>query len=512
MAKNQLKIGVLLSYISQFIQIAVALVYTPIMLRLLGQSEYGLYQLVYSVVSYLHLLSMGFTSSYVRFYSRYKVNKDDNGVKKLNGMFVTIFSFVSLICVILGVLLVINASAIFGSGLTLSELQKAKVLMTLMVINLILTFETSTFECNIIAEEKFIFQKLVIITQHILSPVITLPLLLLGKGAIGMVCVTTALTLTKLIVCLSYAYKQNRMRFFFREFDWLLLKEMWIFTFFIFINNIIDQVNWSVDRFLLGRMVGTSAVAIYGVAGQLNTMYLQFSTAISNVFVPRINTMISSGKDDNEISDLFIRVGRIQFYVLVLIVSGFILFGYEFIKLWAGSDYSDSFYVALFLLIPVTIPLIQNLGIEIQRAKNLHKARSIVYLVIAVANIGVSIPLINKFGPLGAACGTALSLIVGNIIFMNWYYDKKVGLDIKGFWFNIINILPSFVAPIVVGVVSNKILVHNGWIILVVKIAIYTVVYGVSVYKLAMRSNEKVLVTSFINKIKKRKIVKGERE
>ena len=60
MKKNQRKIGVIMSYLAQFIQILTGILYTPIMLRLLGQSEYGLYQLVFSVVSYLSLLSFGF--------------------------------------------------------------------------------------------------------------------------------------------------------------------------------------------------------------------------------------------------------------------------------------------------------------------------------------------------------------------------------------------------------------------------------------------------------------------
>ena len=72
---NNRKISVFLSYLSQLIHILSGLIYTPIMLRMLGQSEYGLYQLVASVVSYLSLLSLGFSGSYMRFYSRYKVKK-----------------------------------------------------------------------------------------------------------------------------------------------------------------------------------------------------------------------------------------------------------------------------------------------------------------------------------------------------------------------------------------------------------------------------------------------------
>ena len=47
-------------------------------------------------------------------------------------------------------------------------------------------------------------------------------------------------------------------------------------------NQIIDQINWSVDKFLLGRFAGTTAVAVYGVGGQINSIgekYLVFYEA-----------------------------------------------------------------------------------------------------------------------------------------------------------------------------------------------------------------------------------------
>lgn len=49
---DQLKLGAILSYVSTGMNMAVQLLYTPLMIRLLGQSEYGLYTLVGSVVSY----------------------------------------------------------------------------------------------------------------------------------------------------------------------------------------------------------------------------------------------------------------------------------------------------------------------------------------------------------------------------------------------------------------------------------------------------------------------------
>ena len=131
---QQRKAGVVLSYISQFIHILTGMIYTPVMLRLLGQSEYGLYQLVYSVVSYLSLLSLGFSASYMRFYARAKASEEKDAVNRLNGMFLTIFLAITSICLLCGTVMVMNVRSIFADGLSEAEYSTAKTLMSLMVI------------------------------------------------------------------------------------------------------------------------------------------------------------------------------------------------------------------------------------------------------------------------------------------------------------------------------------------------------------------------------------------
>ena len=501
---NQRKAGVILSYTGEIVKILVNLVYTPIMLRLLGQSEYGLYQLVYSVVSYLSLLSLGFGSSYLRFYSRYKVQKDEDGVAKLNGMFMIIFCSISVICVLCGCVMIGNIRGIFGTGLTNAEYETARILMGMLIINLAMTFPNSVFNCYITAHEKFLFQKVLILLQNIFSPFLTLPLLIMGYGSVGMVSVTTFLTFALLLSNMFYCFKKLHIKFKFKKFQAGLFREMWVFTFFIFLNQMIDQVNWSVDKFLLGRLSGTTAVAVYGVGGQINTMYQQFSTSISNVFVPKVNRIVAESDDNSQLTKLFTRVGRIQFMVLGLILSGFVFFGYPFVKMWAGEEYGASYAVAIFLIVPVTVPLIQNLGIEIQRAKNMHKARSIVYLFIAIANVFISIPLIKFMGPAGAALGTAISLFAGNIIFMNWYYHARIGMNMFYFWKEIAKFIPALIVPCVIGIIIINFANITGLVKLGVFAIVYTAVYGLSMYFLGMNEEEKQLVMGPIKKLLKK--------
>lgn len=499
---NQRKLGVILSYLAQFIQILVGLIYTPVMLRLLGQNEYGLYQLVYSTVSYLSLLSLGFGGAYLRFYSRYKTKDDENEIARLNGMFMLIFTSISIICILCGMVMLSNIEVIFGSGLTNSELSIAKVLMTLMIINLALTFPNSLFNSYITAHEKFIFQKALIVLQQLINPFLTLPLLLMGYGSIGMVSITTSLTILLLVSNIYFCFKKLNIKFSFKGLQFSLLKEMWVFTFFIFLNQIIDQVNWSVDKFLLGRIIGTAAVAVYGVGAQLNTMYLSFSLAISNVFAPRVNRIVAESDDNKELSRLFTKIGRIQAILMFLILSGFIIFGKAFIQFWAGEGYEAAYYVTLCLIVPVTVSTVQNLGLEIQRAKNKHKARSIVYFIIAIGNVTVSYFLISKFGPVGAAFGTTIALVLGNILFMNWYYHNRIGLDMIYFWKEIAKFIPALIIPCIVGVAINRVIIFNNLFSLGLWAIVYTAFYCGSMWFFGMNSEEKQMLSGPMNKVK----------
>lgn len=500
---NQLKAGILLSYLSVGVGALVSIVYTPIMLRLLGQSEYGLYTLAGSVVSYLSVLNFGLSSSYIRFYSKYKVNNDREGIAKLNGMFITVFFFLSLVAFIAGIVLVLNTGNMFSAKLSAGEIKITQKLMLLLVINVALSFPASVFTSYITANEEYFFQRILNLIKSVASPFLSLAILLLGFRSIGMVAVTVAVNITIDLLYIWFCLKKLKMQFVFKNFELKLFKEIAVFSSFIFINIIVDQINWNIDKFLLGIYQGSIATAVYGLAAQLNTYYNQMSTTISSVFIPRVHRFVNENKNE-EVNELFTKVGRIQFFVLGLIISGFIFFGHPFVLKWGGKNYGDSYYIALVLMLPATVPLIQNLGIEIQRAKNLHRFRSYIYLAVAVLNVIFSIPLCKYLSGLGCAIGTAAAILIGNVIIMNIFYHKKCNIKITYFWKNILKTIPSFLPPIITGIVLTKALNINILLHLIVGIVIYSAVYIISVWLFGMNTYERNLFKAPINKLMKK--------
>ena len=256
---------------------------------------------------------------------------------------------------------------------------------------------------------------------------------------------------------------------------------------------IVDKVYWSTDQFILGSVTGTVAVAIYSIGSTFNQYYMNFSTAISGLFLPKVTKMITQNVSDEELSNLFIRAGRIQFIILSFILSGFILVGKDFIALWAGEGYEQSYFIALLVMIPLTIPLIQNLAITILQAKNMHHFRSTVYIIIAILNVIISIPLAKIYGGIGCALATAISMVIGNIIIINIYYYKKIHIDIPKFWLEISKLSIPVVISLGIVLVVNKLIPLSGAINVLFTGIVFTIIFVPLMWLLGMNNSEKEL-------------------
>lgn len=501
---NQKKAGVLLSYGQTILSTLISLAYTPVMLRLLGQSEYGLYTLVNGFISNLALMSFGLGSAYVRYYARYEASEGEDGVAKINGMFMTIFLVIGAASLLVGGVLVANVHRIFAAKLTPAEIETARVLMALLVVNIAVSFPCSVFTSYITAKEQFFFQRMISMIRTVLNPIVMLPLLLMGMGSVALVLATIVLSVLTDAASIWYCFRKQHMRLSFGQFDFKLLREMGGFSFFIFLNMIIDQINWTVDTTILGIVSGTAATALYGVGSQIHRYYMTISTSISGVFVPQINRIVARGEGDSSLTQLFTRVGRIQFMLLMLVLTGFIFVGEPFIEAWGGGEYDGAYPIALLLMGPVTVPLIQNLGIEIQRAKNKHQFRSKVYFFMALFNVAISIPLGMRWGGLGCALGTAISMIVCNGFIMNWYYHRHIGLNMAYFWTSILRIVPAFIPPALLALLALRLHTFTGYGGVLAFALPYSVVYAVSVYLLAMNPQERGMVKSMAGRLLRR--------
>ena len=191
-------------------------------------------------------------------------------------------------------------------------------------------------------------------------------------------------------------------------------------------------------------------------------------------------------------------MGKFSFVLSSLIISGFVFFGKEFINIWAGSGYEKSYYIGIIIMTAASMELIQYTGIEIQKAKNMHQTRSIVYALVSVTNICISIPLVNNYGSIGAAVGTAISLFIGTWAFMNVYYHKKIGLNMILYWKELLRLVPAFLPGVLFGIIIKNYFVLQGLIPLLVAIIIYTAVFVCGIYFIGTTKSDRERILSMI--------------
>ena len=502
MAINQLKAGAVLNYVVLALNALVGLVYTPFMLRMLGQSENGLYSIAASVIAYLSMLDLGFGNAVIRYTAKFRAESNKQEQFEMFGMFTVLYSIIGFITVLLGLWLYLNLDTLFGKSLTPIELERAKIIYLLMVGNLAVTFPLSIYGAIIAAYEDFVFLRVVQIVRIILSTLTMIVLLTIGYKAITMVIVNTVFNLAALFINIVYCKKKIHIEIKFSRPNIPFFKEICIYSFWIFLNVIMDRIYWSTGQFILGAVIGTVAVAVYSVALHLKMMYYSFSTGITGVFLPRVTSMVTNGASNNQISEIFIRVGRIQFIIVYFIFSAFVLFGKTFIRIWAGPGYDDAYIISLLFFGSTLIPLIQNLGITILQARNDMKFRSLLILVVSIISLLIAIPVAKLYGSVGVAAVIAAAIVIGHGILLNIYYKRQQGINIDQFWKEIIKmaIIPTIVA--VLFYVVQKFIPVTSIIKLSIIGVVYTMAFMVVSYKFSMNDYEKDIFISVYQKFK----------
>ena len=488
---NERKIGILLSYLNIALHAIVGFLYVPILLHYIGKSEYGLYQLIGSLIAYFSIMDFGLTAAVTRFYTKYKALKDKVGMENILAISLYGYGVATGLSLLVGGICYWNLDSIFGASMTAGELLEARHMFLLLLFNIAVSLSTMVFRSVINAHEKFMFLKGMETVQLILQPALVILILQKYPTAMAVAVAQTMLNVGLILARIYYCFARLRITIRFHYWNQELFHDFKKLALSVFCVSLIDQVFWKTNQIILGIVQGTGAVAVYSIASLIYMNYMALSTAISGVYLPHITEMVAQRKPMEELSALFIQIGRWQYYLLALVATGFIIFGRQFIQLWAGNGFEDSYWITILIILPFTIDLIQNIGLAILQAMNRYDFRAKIYFLTGVLNLVLAIPLGMKYGGIGCAVATGFSMLMGNGVVMNYFYKKYIGLDILRFWKQIGRISLSVGMCLVVGYSVDYVIPDSGKVVFLLKILGYTVFYGIMVYFTAMSSEEK---------------------
>ena len=490
---NERKIGILLSYTNILLNAVLGFIYVPILLHYIGKSEYGLYQLMGSLIAYFSVMDFGLSATVIRFYTKYKALKDYRGMENILAVSLRCYGLVMVVVLLIGGVCYCFLGDAFGNSMTAAEVGEAKQIFLLLLLNIVITLSTMVFRSVINAHERFFFLKGMETIQLVMQPVLVVLVLQQHPSAFSVATVQTVLNLVLSGARVYYCFHDLHVKIHFHYWNHELFSEFKKLALSVFAVSLIDQVFWKTNQIILGIISGTAAVAVYSIA---------LSTAISGVYLPHVTGMVARKEPISNLSELFIQIGRWQYYLLALVATGFIIFGKQFIALWAGPGFEDSYTITLLIILPFTVDLIQNIGLAIMQAMNCYDFRARIYFLTGALNLLLAIPLGIKYGGIGCAVATGISMIVGNGFIMNWYYAKEIRLAIASFWRQIGRISLVTGVCLVIGYVANiYLLPQRGIVPFVLKAAMYTVLYVAIVYAFAMNQSEREKIQAILKKI-----------
>jgi O-antigen/teichoic acid export membrane protein len=499
MKYNQLKGGAALSYFNILLTNVLGLLITPFIIHSLGSSEYGLYTMIGALVGYMSVLDFGLNNTIIRFVAKYRAVDDKKGEENFLAHSFIIYIVISVAIVILGLILVPQLQNIYGNNLTPEQLEKAKLMMLILIFNLAISLPGGAFGgiCN--GYEEFILPKIVSIVKYVFRCVLIVVILFYGGDSISMVILDTLLNLMIIGINIYIVFRKLNVKIHLHLFDSGLFKKILGFSVWLFIFALVHQLRWQFGQLILGVYFTTSVVAIYAVGITLGNYYGAFSSAIESVFLPRAMQVTVNKVPSHELTNLFIKISRIILLILLYILGAFVLVGEDFVYFWVGEQFSAAYYYALIIMIGLTPTLSQGFANNILEAKNLLAFRGRVILTLTIIGVLCSFYFAKNYGVAAMVLVTVFFILLERIILIP-YYIKRANLDMMRYYkeisplfFGLVVILSSFL-------LINNYLPDKNVYVFFGNILCYSLFYFLLFYFL-LSGYEKTLLKSMLGKI-----------
>ena len=497
---SQIRLGVVLNYINLIIGGFIPLIYTPIMLRLLGQNEYGLYKLSSNVTSYLWFVTLGLGAAITRFLIKAREENGSEGEERMLGLFIIIFRFIALFTFIIGICLSLNLHILFHQSLSDNELYTMRILVFLLASNTAINFLSSPYIAITTTHERFIFIQVISLLITCFAPILNLIVLYLGFASVGLAISTLFVTIVSRIAYYIYTQKVMCIKPKFGKIQKTTMIDIANFSFWIFVSGISSQLYSATDSVLIGTIPKLSVVgvAIYSVGVTFSGMVNSICAGLSSMLMPRANKMVFNASSNEDITKMAIKVGRIQSMIISLFLFGFIPFGHPFIHFYFGNEYIESYWIAILYMFPYSIPLLQSFCLNIVIARNENRFRAKIYLLIAIINAIGTWLVLPYLGIKGAALISGISIILGHGFIMNYFYAKKMKINIPLFWKQvgktfILPLMMSFIFIAIsyfINLYDIKLFITNA--------LIFFIIYICGCWKFTMNEYEKMLCKNII--------------
>ncbi len=493
---SQIKIGAMISYIALALNIILGLIYTPWLKDTIGIDNHGLYTLATSLIS-IFMLDFGLGSAVSRFVSKYRAEGNQEKANNIIGVIYKLYFAIDAIIVIVLFVVYFFVDSVY-KGLTIEQIEQFKILYLIVAGFNVISFPFSPLNGVLNAYEKFIQLKVCDLVSKITTVGFAVIALYFSSNVVWVVFSNAISGLLVILIKFIIVKTSVPLKVNFKSGEKSLYKSLFTFTAWMTVVAIMQRFTHSFAPSILGITANAKEIGLYSPAVAIEGYFYTIATAVNGLFLPRISKYIADKKEEN-ISDLMIKVGKYQLLLLGLIFTGFVCVGGDFMVTWMnGSEYQKSYYCAMIILFPTLISATQQIAGTTVIAKKMVKYNAICMMVTGVLGLGLSFALSIYIGALGVCIGTAFTAI-SNIIFMNFVYHKKVGINMLNFYKKCyFRAIPCFAITIILGLLLSSLIPFYGWWGIAIKGCVVVAIFAIVFFLLYFKRTEKKKIFDFV--------------
>ena len=490
MRDKQVVFGALISYIAIAFNVISGLLYTPWMIRSIGDDKYALYTLALSIIN-IFLMDFGIGSAVTKFLSNYYAKGEYDEANCFMGVVYKVFFLISSVIALCLFVFYFFIDG-FYTKLSSEELIVFKQLFIIVATYSVLSFPFTSYNGVLMANERFIEVKLCNLGQKVFNVAAIIVLLLNGMGVYALVLTYALSNAVFLFAKYAIIKKKTTQRVVWKSnHDKLLVKKLFSFSIWVTIMSIAQRCIFNIMPSVIAAVIGAEAVTIFSLASTLEGYVYTFSDAINGMFMPKISRILIQENTQERLSGLMIKVGKFHIYTIGLIYIGFLCFGKQFITLWMGDGYGEIYVCALLLIFPSLFDVPQQVAKTALLAKDVVKEQAIIYIGMALSNIVLAAMLLKKLGIVGGAVSICIAYLL-KVVAMNLLYDKMLHVNLEKY-FHDVYLRWAIVAggSIFCGIAINRMHLAVGWLGLCAKIVFMTIAYGLMLLEICMEKEQR---------------------
>lgn len=427
---NKRNKGIWLSYGYTVLNMIFGLFLSSYLLRMLGDTEYGVYQTVSSFVTYLIMLEFGVGTVLTRNILVYRNKGEPEKIKNIVSTLWIVSLVLSIAIAVVAIVFCLNIGNVYSNTMNAGQIRYAKKIFCIITIQLITSFYSQSISGILLGMENYTFSQMLNIIKVILRTVVLIILIWFKPYAIIIALVDVILSIMLLIITYVYVKGKYKIEFSFKYFDFAIVKESLPLCIAILIQAFVNQANNNVDKTIIGIMISVESVAIYSVAQYIYSVFSSLTSIPISMYMPKVAKDLQDGLKGRELTNALVEPCRLVVGVGGLVVFGFFAIGRQFVSIVYGSEKTEAWLYALIIMIPMFVNMTNGVIVNVLDVLNKRIVRSWILLCTTVLNIILTIIFIHLFEIIGAVIATAISTILGQIILMNLYYSKKLGIEV----------------------------------------------------------------------------------